>query len=931
MGHRISNALLIAHLNVRSLFTNFDNLNDLVHKGNYDVLGISESWLNANIPSCTVEIPGYKFFRQDREGRGGGVAFYVKSHFSCRKIHIEVSIEELEYLFLEIKIGRFAMAIGVLYRPPRRSANQCIDTLDSILSCIMSKYDNVAILGDINVDMMNTRNIILDCFNSYSFSQLITEPTRVTDQSATLIDPIFVSEPVSVISSGLINADMISDHHLVFCKLRVPKHTFKQKYITYRDFKNFDEEKFYADLLLMPWYNIIYLQSIDEKVAVFAEYIHLLFNKHAPTRTVRVSKPHCPWLTDVVKMIMHLRDMALREFKLNRTEEKYNYYKKLRNLALASLRREKQAYLETLYSQKNQSKFWKTLKRLNIQKCGETHLPEHLKDANAINDHFISVYKQSLGETETIRFYSGNTFSDNQKFQFSMAHPNDIKKAILSIKSESIGTDNISLTMIKMCLPTLLPYITHIINSCLESGYFPKRWREAIVIPVPKNSSPSNFNDLRPISLLPLFSKLLEKIVQTQLVSYCNELSIIPSHQSGFRAGHSTNTALLNITDNIFRALDKKMASVLISLDFSKAFDTIDHGLLCAKLQYYGLDETSIHFFRSYLSDRVQRVKIEEKLSCSKHISSGVPQGSILGPLLFTIYTADFHTTLSHSFISSYADDTQLIHHFDPQNTTVAVDMINEDIECVVKYTKNHNLSLNPTKCNAMLFCPKKFYDHLKNNLNIKIIHNDLQFIENLKVLGVTLDEHLRFSSHVANILKHSYLRLKILYSSKYVLSSKTKRVLCETLVMSVVRYCDILYYPCLDSITKLRLQKVQNSCCRFICGLRKYDHISDKIREMGWLPIEKVVKLHYIIFVHKLVTTSIPYYLFEKLISRRNSHDLNLRHRDNYTIPRFFTALFTRSFSYNAVKLYNQVNNEYKTCSLLTFKKKLKQLLLVE
>nr|CAI5850180.1 unnamed protein product [Callosobruchus analis] len=147
MGHRISNALLIAHLNVRSLFTNFDNLNDLVHKGDYDVLGISESWLNANIPSCTVEIPGYKFFRQDREGRGGGVAFYVKSHFSCRKIHIEVSIEELEYLFLEIKIGRFAMAIGVLYRPPRRSANQCIDTLDSILSCIMSKYDNVAILG----------------------------------------------------------------------------------------------------------------------------------------------------------------------------------------------------------------------------------------------------------------------------------------------------------------------------------------------------------------------------------------------------------------------------------------------------------------------------------------------------------------------------------------------------------------------------------------------------------------------------------------------------------------------------------------------------------------------------------------------------------------------------------------------------------------
>nr|CAH7767839.1 unnamed protein product [Callosobruchus chinensis] len=823
------------------------------------------------------------------------------------------------------------MAVGVLYRPPGHSANQCIDTLDSILSCIISKYYNVAILGDVNVDMMSTNNIIFECFNSYNFAQLITEPTRVTNQSATLIDPIFVSEPVSVCSSGLINADMISDHHLVFCKLRVPKHKFKQKYITYRDFKNFDEEKFYADLLLIPWYDIIYLQHIDEKVAAFTDYIHLLFNKHAPTRTVRVSKPHCPWLTDVVKKIMNLRDIALREFKLHRTEEKYNYYKEMRNLALASLRREKQAYLETMYRQKNQVKFWKTLKRLNIQKCGDTQLPAHLKDADAVNDHFVSVYKQSLGETETINFYSSNTFSDNKKFQFSMAHPNDIKKALLSIKSESIGTDDISLTMIKMCLPTILPYITHIINSCLESGYFPKRWKEAIIIPVPKNSSPSTFNDLRPISLLPLFSKLLERIVQSQLVSYCSELSIIPSHQSGFRAGHSTNTALLDITDNIFRALDKKMATILISLDFSKAFDTIDHGLLCAKLQYYGLDEMSIHFFRSYLSDRVQKVKIEENLSGNKHIASGVPQGSILGPLLFTLYTADFHTTLSHSFMSSYADDTQLIHHFDPENALDSVVMLDEDIESVVKYTKNHNLSLNPTKCNAILFCQKKFSNILKTNLNIKIMNNTVQLAVSLKILGITIDENLRFSSHVANVIQKSYFRLKILYSSKYVLSRNVKRVLCETLVMSVMRYCDILYYPCLDSITKLRLQKVQNSCCRFVCGLRKYDHISAKIKEIGWLTIEKTVKLHYMIFVHKLVTTSIPHYLFEKLISRRNAHHLNLRHKENFTIPRYFTTLFTRSFSFNAVKIYNQVSNEFKRCSLLILKKKMRHLLLVE
>lgn len=929
MANKTSKYITIAHLNTRSLFTGFTELKSLIKKHDFDILAITETWLSDGIPSNAVNIPGYKLIRQDRDGRGGGVGFYVKSLFNCKIISLDNHHAEIEDLWVEIKIGRFALAIGVIYRPPNYNAVQCVEKIDNVLSHIIPNYKNIVVVGDVNVNLFQLNNCITNCFDTYGFIQLINDPTRVTLHSSTLIDPIFVNCSEFVIQSGVENADLISDHKLVFCKLKIPQYKYKQKFVTYRDFRQFENLAFLEDLHNTPWNNIIYVNNIDEKVHMLSENIIKLFDRHAPLKTVRVSKPSSPWLTDTIKIMMKERDKALEKYHLDPTEENWNSYKQIRNFTLSSIRREKAGYISHLYRERNKKPFWKKLKDMNVQSSKDTEIPENIKDVSKINDYFLTVYNKTPDCNNMINIYNNSKYNDSLNFHFSLVDNNEILDALSSIKSDAYGCDNISLMMIKLCTPVIIPYITHVINSCLEAGYFPLAWREAIICPVPKVVSPSSIKDLRPISLLPVLSKIFEKIIYKQIHLFFSENFLIPVHQSGFRSAHSTSTSLLNICDDVFRALDKKRATVLIALDFSKAFDTIDHDLMCAKLHFYGFDETSLSLFHCYLTQRSQRVKILNTLSEQGKVCSGVPQGSILGPLLFIIYTADISNTIQHSNIQAYADDTQILHHFELTNVAEASEKINKELESIFQFSKEHNLKLNPDKCSAMLFCSKQKRDIIKTQLNIKINDKDITFTDSLKNLGLTFDENLRFHHHVKKLIQKTYINLKLLYSHKHILNFSIKKTLCETLVLSVLGYCDMVYYPCLDKEMKNRVQKVQNACCRFIFGLRKFDSISDNIKDLCWLKLDKLVSLRYIVFVHRLLMTSTPAYLKAKLITRDNVHTCHIRHKLTLTMPQHSTAIFRRSFTYNAVTLYNSVNSDYKTLSSVRFKSAIKALLL--
>lgn len=925
----------IAHINIRSIFTGFDDFARIVEENDFDVIMVTETWLNDGVESAVVCLPGYKIFRKDRVyGRGGGVAAYVKSVYNCTEFNFNFLVnEQLEFLFLRIRISKITLGLAVFYRPPQTNLNNLINDFDNILSTVCTDVDEIVCLGDFNVNFLNFNNPIEMCFESYNLKQILNEPTRITGRTSTLLDPIFVSNTDIINSVGTFSVDNLSDHNMVFCDMKFNRVNINPKYVTYRCFKQFDHDIFLHDLISLPWFDIIQENNIDRKIDLFNYYILSLFDIHAPVRNVRVTKPKAPWLTANLKLIMKERDKARQRFNRTKSDVDWLRYKELRNYTVSMVRREKAGYINFVNSKNNLRKTWSTLRNLNICPNTNKDIPAELSDSNEINNYFATFFQDTSNVCdEKIEFYDSNLFNHNNKFTFTLTTIDEVSTILSELKSNAYGMDNISLTMLRYCCPYIVQFIVHIINCCIEQNYFPNVWKVAIGRPLPKKSNPLTFTDLRIISILPTLSKVYERILYNQIHQYCEINNLIPESQSGFRKGYCTATALANLTDDIFTSLDKGLVSVLVLLDFSKAFDTINHRLLCAKLKFYGFQDSSLNLVTSYLSDRWQTVCYNNTYSSKLEILSGVPQGSILGPLFFIIYTADILKSIETCKVQAYADDTQIYYSFDAKDYLRACHLINSELNNVKSLSFDHNLKLNSNKSSLMLFGNKNNVSFLKDHLNIHIEGSPLQFVNECRNLGILLDTNLRFREHVKKLIQKSYSSLKILYSSRHLLNTKLKIMLCESLVLSQFNYCDFIYGSCIDSFDKNRIQKVQNSCCRFVYKLRKYDHVSRNINDTNWLSMDNRRKHHLMNFVHTLLTSvNSPRTLKSKFITRSNIHAVNVRHKNKFTFPRHRLAMFRRSFVYNAIQLYNLTPDELKILNINKFKYKSKLFLLNE
>lgn len=377
--------------------------------------------------------------------------------------------------------------------------------------------------------------------------------------------------------------------------------------------------------------------------------------------------------------------------------------------------------------------------------------------------------------------------------------------------------------------------------------------------------------------------------------------------------------------DDIIEATDQGKSTTLILLDFSKAFDTIGHSLLCAKLHYYCFSNELSALIRSYLSNRTQFVRLNDETSQSKSVIKGVPQGSILGPLLFMLYTMDLGRCVDNCSIHQFADDTQIYSSYTSEDAKRVFTCLNASLESISNYSMRHGLKLNPSKSAVINF------GNTLSDLALDIVLDNvkIQSMETVKNLGIYIDKDLRFRAHVKHLIQKAFGALRALYKSKHILNKGLRKNLCETLVLSHANYADVVYGPCLDVRSSSRIQKIQNSCIRFICKVPRRDHISPKLVELKWLNMFNRRKLHIATFVHGVLERGSPHYLKEKLKRRELVHDLNTRNTHLLDIPRHKTTLFKRSFSYNAANVYNSVPHSIQVKSVLGFKKSYKQYLL--
>lgn len=724
----------------------------------------------------------------------------------------------------------------------------------------------------------------------------------------------------------------ISDHALISCKINIEKDKTKAKMITYRDYTNFKYNDFLNNLNSINWDIIFEIPDINDMLEFWNHNLNNLFNLHAPYKKVRVTKPAAPWLTDNLKLMMKLKNKAFVKYKKFKTDQLWNEYKNIRNFVNRSVKLEKKAYFNHI-SKTDPRRFWQSLRHLNINSKSQDSTV--LTDVEAVNNFFINQATQLTANgpnpnPEILTKYEDRKHPNvDEEFVFNEVSAEEVDRIIRTLKSNAIGYDNINLKMLNLVFPHLTIYFTYIINQCLINGIFPDAWKKANVLPIPKNSNPTELSQFRPISILPTLSKVLEKIVANQLNKYLLSKSIIPSIQSGFRANHSTTTALLHVADDIFRANDRCHNTCLILLDFSKAFDTLDHQILCKKLKYFGIGDSALLFFRNYLSQRYQRIVNNGQLSNFKSINAGVPQGSILGPLLFTVYTSDFSNFLQVCKAHQYADDTQVYLSFDFKEIGIAVDNINSDLNIITEVSRAHSLVLNERKTELLVF--GKQNNQIGNDPLFNITLNGQKLIpkQECKNLGIYFDVQLRFTNHVNHLIKMTYGKLKALYMHKDVLDPGIKLTLCDSLILSTLSYGDVLYWPALTLRDRLSLQKIQNACIRYCYNLRKFDHISEKLAESRWLMLHERFILHLLCLTYKINLHREPTYLFDKLLRGSNMHGCYTRHRDLYTVPKHRTAQFQRSFSYNAAKIYNKLPWNIKTSSsLISFRKNVKNYL---
>lgn len=479
----------------------------------------------------------------------------------------------------------------------------------------------------------------------------------------------------------------------------------------------------------------------------------------------------------------------------------------------------------------------------------------------------------------------------------------------------------------------ILPTLTHIFNCSLVTATYPKIWKKAIVRPIPKINSPSAPSDFRPISILPALSKALEYIVHKQITDYLNSYNLINPFQSGFRSGHSTTTALLKIIEDVREAMDNRRVTILTSLDFSKAFNSVDVDILLGKLRVLYFSDSSIAWMESYLRDRLQSVSLNDRFSSWRIVETGIPQGSVLGPLLFSIYINDVSEAIRYCRYHLYADDLQLYIHASPDSVNDSITKLNSDLKSLTSWSQKFGLILNPQKSQAILLGNQRIVSKFKKSVLPAVVINNIgiPFSASVKTLGVHIDEYLNWATQTKHVCKKVFSILHSLRRMKNFLPFKLKQILVETLIMPQFDYCDVLLSDLSHDLTQ-KLQRVHNACVRFICNIRLYDHISPSFNELSWLRLADRRSLHCLSLLYQILHTSTPEYLASRFHNLSTYHNLYTRsQRDTLlSVPLHRTSAYSSSFTIDTIRSWNSLPADVRGCQTLNvFKSKVKHLIL--
>ena len=465
--------------------------------------------------------------------------------------------------------------------------------------------------------------------------------------------------------------------------------------------------------------------------------------------------------------------------------------------------------------------------------------------------------------------------------------------------NKATGLDQIPARALKVGASVVSQPLTHILNSSLSLGIFPDNWKLAKVVPIYKSDDRSDRGNYRPISILSVVSKIFEKLVFSQLYKYLSENNLLSAHQSGFRPGHSTVTALLKAT-----TVDIGDLNLAVFLNLKKAFDTVDHDILLNKLKCLGVSNIENDWVKSYLVDRSQRCYGNGVLSNSREVKCGVPQGSNLGPLLFLVYINDLPGCLRESIPNLYADDTSITYSNSDMN--IIEDKLNADLERLHVWLRSNRLSLNVVKSEYVAIASRNRLNNLSSDPVVTIGNARLTRVKETKSLGVIIDENLNWGPHIKAITKKVSKGLGALRRIRDLVPKDTLNTVYQSIVQPHFEYCSPVWDTC-GKVLRDSLQRLQNRAARVITRSGYEIRSSVLIHNLGWQTLQEQQRKSKIRIMHKILKGHAPDYLLKSFrkVSKVHSHDT----RGSVSClrpPKPNTEFLKRSFAYIGIVTWN-------------------------
>jgi len=940
--------------NAQSIRNKISLIRDYISEHDLDIYLFAESWLKEDDVAEIGELQGdnLRYLSVPRRGRqGGGVACLFKSQLNVVKTDTPV-YKTFESMEVNLTLSGKVTILVTIYRPEpslrhHYTMSEFFNEFTELLAYYQNCNNDVIIVGDFNFHVNKSDNVnarkfldILDMFN------LVQHVSSSTHRDGNILDLLITRRDSTIVLDYSID-EQNSDHSNILFQLNVSKPPPFRKKIRFRRLKDIDVNSFKMDLSN----RFAMLHSGDTSADMTIEHLDKLVDAytsskevldcHAPEieRTVTVRNP-TPWNTTDIKGAKTEKRKAEKKWRKSKKQVDYERYRDLRNAfntKLNEMRRDDLAKKINDNRDNAKNMFRAINSALNRKQLPP--LPPHSNDeilADEFNEFFedkIAQIRERLDSANTSPPAEAHEFQGEPLKCFRKVDEAEVKKILLNMQNKHCKLDPMPFWLMKECIDQFLPIITEIINASLQLGVMPKSLKHALVKPLLKKLSLElTKENYRPVSNLQVLGKVIESAVIAQFQEHLSGHNLQDSKQSAYKKFHSTETLLMKINNDIMSSLGKGEVVMLVLLDLSAAFDTIDHGILAKRLEKrYGIQGTALNWFKSYMSGRTQSVLINETTSKTKSINLGVPQGSKLGPILFNSYIAPISRLAEENGISDekYADDHQLVLSFKPQgglSQYEAQEKMEKCIQDIRVFLENNKLSNNGEKTEFLLIGSPAQLKHTVPG-SIRIGDITVGTLDSVKNLGVIMDSNMTFDKQVSKMCKSTYFNLRNIAKIRKCLNTQDTKLAVNALVTPHLDYGNGLLFGVKKKLIN-KLQVAQNSAARLIGRLRKHDHISEYRKDLHWLPIEARIEFKILLMVWKALNNQAPAYLENLLNIRMPAINLRSRNRLLLDLPdgSGTNKYADRGFCRSAPNLWNKIPYEVRArASIESFKRGLK------